>query len=59
MAPKTSMAGASRVAGICFGKACVRMASAEKVGFQVLSLRQRSGPSALELGRPGAKYPTN
>jgi hypothetical protein len=28
MAPKTSMAGASRVAGICFGKACVRMARA-------------------------------
>jgi len=35
------------------------MGCAEKVGFQVLSLRQRSGPSALELGRPGAKYPTN
>jgi|KBSMisStandDraft_5_1062788.scaffolds.fasta_scaffold85962_2 hypothetical protein len=28
MAPKTSMAAASRVAGICFGKAFVRMASA-------------------------------
>ena len=28
MAPKTSMAAASRVAGICFGKAFVRMVRA-------------------------------
>jgi hypothetical protein len=58
MAPKTSMAAASRVAGICFGKAFVRMASApgppEYPRLRWAARRRldfRCSPSASDLGR--------
>ena len=65
MAPKTSMAGASRVAGICFGKACVRMARApgppEYPRLRWAARRRldfRCSPSASDLGRQPLSLPS-